>query len=160
MIADIIGDTRVLENIGGPRLNMRAQRRIVSAAMRVGNATCPHDLGQLLLSIPLQAFAVGVSASTRVRSCLSYHRRAIANHMRCAVCSHLVPTTCWGPLWTDAFWRSIGAAINTHAPGATPASAPHLQAQKMLAAPQITLATENSNPCDGVRVEIGGACPV
>ena len=113
MIADIIGDTRVLENIGGPRLNMRAQRRIVSDAMRVGSATCPHDLGQLLLSIPLQAFAVGVSASTRVRSCLSYHRRAIANHMRCAVCSHLVPTTCWGPLWTDAFWRSIGAAINT-----------------------------------------------
>ena len=113
MIADIICDTRVLESIGGSRINMRAQRRIVSAAMRVGRATCPHDLGQPLLSIPLQAFAVGVSASTRVRSCLSYHRRAIAKHMRCAVCSHLVPTTCWGRLWTDAFWRIIGAAINT-----------------------------------------------
>ena len=112
MIADIIGDTRVLENIGGPRLNMRAQRRIVSAAMRVGSATCPHDLGQLLLSIPLQAFAVGVSVSTRVHNCSSYRRRAIVNHMRCAVCSHRVPTTCWGRLWTDAFWRIIGAAIN------------------------------------------------
>ena len=112
MLADIIGDTRVLESFGGPRLNMRAQRRIVSAAMRVGRASCPHDLGQLLLSIPLHAFAVGVSASTHVHSCLSYHRRAIANHMRCAVCSHFVPTTCWGRLWTDAFWRIIGAAIN------------------------------------------------
>ena len=59
MIADIIGDTSVLENIGGPRLNMRAQRRIVSAAMRVGRAAHPHDLGQLLFSIPLHAFAVG-----------------------------------------------------------------------------------------------------
>ena len=114
MIADIIGDTSVLENICGPRLNMRAQRRIVSAAMRVGRATYPHDLGQLLFSIPLHAFAVGGgSASSRVHSCLNYHRRAIAKHMRCAVCSHLVPTTCWGRLWTDAFWRIIGAAINT-----------------------------------------------
>ena len=113
MIADIICDTRVLENIGGPRLNMRAQRRIVSAAMRVGRVTYPHVLGQLLLSIPLQAFAVGVSASTRVHSCSGYHRRAIANHMRCAVCSHFVPTACWGRLWTDALWRIIGAAINT-----------------------------------------------
>ena len=113
MIADIICDTRVLESIGGSRINMRAQRRIVSAAMRVGRATCPHDLGQLLLSIPLQAFAMGVSVSTRVHNCSSYRRRAIVKHMRCAVCSHLVPTTCWGRLWTDAFWRIIGAAINT-----------------------------------------------